>query len=169
MARQSFLTSKNYVHFVLIMLFAATTLLLLVAQIRINDFRNYHQSTARNATSIVAVEVAQFVAEKKRLVDLFGREKLSLIQRFAQNPDDEQLYNELEERIAAYFPNYFAFSVADAKGNTYFEDFDGFIGEYCKDDIKNFALTNSYHPRIHPNPEAYHFDIMVFEYVPVDG
>ena len=142
------------------MLFAAAMLLLWVGLIRINDFNNYHQSTARNATSIVAVEVAQFVTEKKRLVELFARENLGLIHRFANNAYDEQLYNELEERIAAYFPNHFAFSVADAKGTTYFEDFDGFVGDYCKDDIKHFAQTNSYHPRIHPNPEAYHFDIM---------
>ena len=142
------------------MLFAAVMLLVWVAQIRINDFHSYHQSTARHATTSVAVEVSQFVAEKKRLVELFGRQNSGLIQRFTRAPEDEHLYNELEEQIAAYFPNYSAFTVANANGNTYFEDFDGFVGEYCKDDIKHFSQTNSYQPRIHPNPEAYHFDIM---------
>jgi signal transduction histidine kinase/DNA-binding response OmpR family regulator len=144
----------------MLMLFAAVILLAWVAQIRTNDFHTYHQSTAQHATTSVAVEIAQFVAEKKRLVELFGLQKSKLIRRFIDSPDDEQLYNELEEQVAAYFPNYSAFTVANANGNTYFEDFDGFVGEYCKDDIKHFAKNNSYAPRIHPNPEAYHFDIM---------
>ncbi|WP_455218836.1 sensor histidine kinase, partial [Kaarinaea lacus] len=160
MTSKAFITSKKYVLFVTLMLFAAVMLLVWVALIRINDFHAYHQSTAKHATASVAVEVSQFVAEKKRLVELFGQQKLNLIQRFVRKPDDEQLYNELEEQIATYFPNYIAFTVANSSGATYFEDFDGFVGEYCKDDIKHFAKTEFYHPRIHPNPEAYHFDIM---------
>jgi signal transduction histidine kinase len=41
-----------------------------------------------------------------------------------------------------------------------FEDFDGFIGEACKIDLVNYATHNPAAPRIHPNAEAYHFDIM---------
>ena len=160
MPSKAIISSKSYVLFVILMLFTAVILLLWVAETRMQDFHAYHESTARSAATSVAVEVDQFVAEKKRLVNLFGREQTELINRFARDPYDEQLYNELEAKIAAYFPNYFAFTVADASGTTYFEDFDGFVGEYCKDDIKRFAKTNSYSPRIHPNPEAYHFDIM---------
>jgi signal transduction histidine kinase/DNA-binding response OmpR family regulator len=152
--------SKNIVLFALLMLLSAALLLVWVGQTRIDDFHTYHQSTARNATASVVEEVSQFVSEKKRLVDLFGREKLNLIQRFVKEPQNEQLYNELQESIAAYFPNYFAFTVADANGIPYFVDFDGFVGEACKNDIENFAQKKLYKPRIHPNPEAYHFDIM---------
>ena len=160
MTAKALIPSKNYVLFTLLMLLSAALLLVWVGQTRIKDFRAYHQSTARDATASVVVEVSQFVSEKKRLVDLFGREKLDLIQRFVKEPQNEHLYNELKENIAAYFPNYFAFTVADANGTPYLVDFDGFIGESCKDDIVRFAQNKFYEPRIHPNSEAYHFDIM---------
>ncbi|MGD8939132.1 MAG: response regulator [Gammaproteobacteria bacterium] len=157
---KSLVPSRNYLLFALLMLLSATLLLVWVGQTRIDDFHAYHLSTARDAAASVAVEVSQFVAEKKRLVDLFGREKLDLIQRFVKEPQNEQLYSELQNNIASYFPNYFAFTVADANGTPYFADFDGFVGESCKNDIESFARNNNYNPRIHPNPEAYHFDIM---------
>ncbi|MGD8560522.1 MAG: histidine kinase dimerization/phospho-acceptor domain-containing protein, partial [Gammaproteobacteria bacterium] len=160
MAATSILPLKSYVLFVVLMLVTAITLLVWVDQSRLNDFKHYHQSSAEDAAISVAEQVAQFVAEKKRLVDLFGKEHLSLLKAFAANPDDFDLHDKIEQQIAAYFPNYFAFTVADATGVPYFEDFDGFVGDYCKDDIKKFAQTSTYHPRIHPNPEAYHFDIM---------
>lgn len=160
MASRTVLPFKSYVLFVMLMLFTAVALLLWVDKSRMADFRAYHESTAQNATHNVAEQVAQFVAEKKRLVQLFGQENLDLIERFANHPDDFDIHDQLEAQVAAYFPNYFTFTVADTDGKPYFEDFDGFVGEYCKDDIKRFAQTNSYNPRIHPNPEAYHFDIM---------
>ena len=160
MISKAFFPSKNYLLFALLMLMSAALLLVWVSQTRVKDFRTYHQSTARDATLSVVEAVSQFVAEKKRLVELFGREKLDLIQRFVKEPQNEQFYSELQENIAAYFPNYFAFTVADANGTPYFVDFDGFVGESCKADIVHFAQTKMYKPRIHPNPEAYHFDIM---------
>jgi len=160
MKATAFLSAKSYVLFVGLILTAVVILFMWIGSIRMDDFHAYHNSTAQVSVANVASETAYFVAEKRRLVSLFGQEHLALINQFKRDPNNETYYAELATKIADYFPNYFAFTVADAKGVLYYEDFDGFVGEYCLEDIKSFAKSKSYNPKIHPNPEAYHFDVM---------
>ncbi|UCE76069.1 MAG: HAMP domain-containing histidine kinase [Gammaproteobacteria bacterium] len=151
---------KNYTAFMLIIAILVVGMLALIVQTRFQDFKAYHTAIAQESTAGVASEAARFIAEKKRLVDLFAAEHLQLIQELADNPEDEALKRRLQERVSAYFPAHFAFTVTDPAGTPQLEDFDGLIGELCRQDINTSLSTGTQHPRIHPHSEVYHFDIL---------
>lgn len=95
------------------------------------------------------------------MVNVFADEQIDMIRALAFNPDNDELRNNLGELITHYFPDRFAFSIADNSGEPLFEDFDGLISELCLTDIKQFTKDKFYHPYVHPNTEGYHFDVMV--------
>jgi len=96
------------------------------------------------------------------MVELFVEEQIDSIRVLAENPENDELRENLGQLLTRYFPNRFAFSITDNSGEPLFEDFDGLISELCLSDIKEFSKTEqTYHPYIHPNTEGYHFDVMV--------
>lgn len=127
---------------------------------RLQDFRAYHTALAQKSTSASSQEIAAFIAEKKRLVALFAQDHRELINQLVQDPENEDLYDQLNDRIALYFPDYFAFTISNHRGKPSLEDFDGFIGELCINDLQYFSNTTIQKHRIHPNAEAYHFDVL---------
>ncbi len=127
---------------------------------RYQDFRSYHNSIAEEATASAARAIAAFIAEKKRQVALFARDYMELIQQFMHGPDNDELYEQVSSTIATYFPDFFTFTVADTSGEPLREDFEGYVGELCKGDLRKFAEHGKQSPRIHPHHEVYHFDIM---------
>ena len=127
---------------------------------RIQDFQNYHDAIGRESTASTHQAIEKFIYEKKRLVEIFGNDHLVLMKQLAADPENENLYAQLESRIGIYFPDYFAFTLADPQGKPFMEDFDGLIGDLCQTDLKQFAGSIQQHPRIHPHPDIYHFDIM---------
>lgn len=154
------LLKKNYVLFVMLMVLLVGAILVWFGNSRLNEYIEYHHSIAKGAVSGVAVQVASFMQEQNRLVKVFASEHVEEITAIAAKPDNEQLRVQLGEAIQQYFPNHFAFTVADSEGNPYYEDFDGLVSEMCVGDMKGFAAEDHYDPYIHPNPAAYHFDIM---------
>lgn len=150
----------SYTAFVALMALLVACILAWVGKTRLNDFRAYHQSIAQASTTGVADAIARFVNERQHLVAAFADEHVKLIRAVAADPDNPSTYAELEQRIAAYFPDYFAFTVTDANGALWVEDFDGLIGELCRRDIEDFAATGRQSPRVHPHPDVYHFDIL---------
>ncbi len=151
---------KRYVFFMLVVTCLVVGMLVWIAQARVQDFRAYHTGIAQETTAGVAHDIARFIAEKERLVDLFAKEHLSLIQQLAARPQDEVLEQRLGRLVVAYFPNQFAFTVTGADGAPYLDDFDELIGDVCQQDIETFVATGAQLPRIHPNYEGYHFDIL---------
>ena len=154
------LFKKNYVLFVALMVLMAGIILLWFGKTRFNEFVNYHHSIAKGAVNGVATQITLFMEEKKRLVRLFADEHVDMIKAIAADPENDDLRMALGKVIKQYFPNYFAFTVADNQGTPYYEDFDGLVSEMCVNDMKSFASENEYLPHIHPNPAAYHFDVM---------
>jgi len=151
---------KGYVVFgVLIILLVGLSLMWFVDK-NIKEFRHYHMSIAQESSAGVAQQVAYFIREQNRLVTLFASEKLSLILAVKNNPNDEDLFNQLANAIQKFFPNHFAFTISNSKGEPLFENFDGLISEACERDLKHFSIENKYSPYIHPNSEGYHFDVM---------
>ena len=151
---------KNYTAFILVVVCLVAGMLAWIAQTRLQDFEVYHTTTAQESTAGIASQTARFIAEKKRLVALFAREHLQLIQQLADKPNDESLQQRLQESISAHFPNHFAFTLTDADGTLHMEDFDGLIGDLCQQDIDTFVTRGEQRPRIHPHSEVYHFDIL---------
>lgn len=153
---------KKYTLFVFLLLIIFAATLFYFSQLNITAFRNYHTSLAAASTAGVAKQTASFISEQNRLVALFAKEKLALIRAVKNSPDDDNLRDKLRENVKRYFPNYFAFSVVNLEGKPYFDDFDGLISTVCEADIVSYAKTRIYKPYIHPNSEAYHFDIMSY-------
>lgn len=151
---------KSYTVFIAIVVCLVVSLLTWITATRLSDFNSYHAAIAQESTRGVAHEVSRFVAEKKRLVALFADEHLPLIRRLAADPENEILHEQLQQRIADYFPDHFTFTVVDPEGQPYIEDFDGLVGDLCRQDIVEFVTHHHQRPRIHPHSEAYHFDIL---------
>ncbi|WP_455210806.1 sensor histidine kinase [Kaarinaea lacus] len=151
---------RSYIAVMLIMGLLVVALLVLINISRYADYRAYHNAIAQASTQGVANEITRFVDEKKRLVKLFAANNISLIRQTIENKEDDHYLQQLEAEIAEFFPNYFTVTLTDDNGVPLFEDFDGHVGELCKQDLGMFATTGMQKPRIHPNHEAYHFDVL---------
>ncbi len=151
---------KGYLTFTLVVLCLVSIVLAWFSVERLNDFKAYHQAIAEESTDDIATEVARYVGEKKRLVKLFAEEYAGLIHELAISPEDDRVRESLEQRIATYFPDYFGFTVTDPAGRPFIEDFDGFVGDICLNDIEDYVRTGAQKTRIHPNAFVYHFDVM---------
>lgn len=127
---------------------------------RINEFKDYHYLIGKNSVRNVSESISQFITERKRLVNVFVSEHKSLIIKSALSPDDEQIKSTLETEVKKYFPDYFSLTITDERGNPYFDDFDGLIGDLCLSDIKIFVDKHIANPRVHPHPDIYHYDIL---------
>ena len=134
--------------------------LLWVGNNRMHETHQLHDTIAQKSVNQVADRVSQFIQDKNRLVNIFAENEIELIRRLAKSPSDDNLNQQLAARIALYFPNYFTFTIADNNGQPLIVDFDGFVGEVCLKGLKDFANKRNPLPRIHPNSEAYHFDIL---------
>ena len=127
---------------------------------RLADYRQYHQAIADESVAVVAEDVAHFITERNRLVNLFSHDHVKLILQLANDPENDDIREQLAQRISLFFPDHFAFTIADNTGRPYYEDFDGLISELCANDLKQFAQHQHYEPYVHPNSEGYHFDVM---------
>ncbi len=156
------LIRKNYIVIVGLMILLVAGILVWISNARLESFHQYHIDIAHQSATGVENQVAFYAAEKRRLVELFAQDHIEQIKALAANPDNDELHKDLGDRLTRKFPDRFAFSVTDGSGIPRFEDFDGLISELCLTDVKEFLTgEDNYQPYIHPNSEAYHFDIMV--------
>ena len=151
---------RSYPFFIIATVFIFAALLLWVAITRYHDFVLHQTAVSQRIATGVANQVALVVADKKRRVKLFANEQSGLLKFLASNPDSDEIHGHIEKKLRQYFPDYFVYTLADANGLPYFEDFDGNLSELCQEDILAFLKTRRNLPRIHPNPNAYHYDIM---------
>jgi signal transduction histidine kinase len=75
-------------------------------------------------------------------------------------PRNTRLHEEITGRLRRTFPDHFAFVLTNPRGEPYWADFDGYVGDVCVQDIQKFAAAGSNQVRIHPNPVEYHYDVM---------
>ena len=105
--------------------------------------------------------IAAKLDELRRGVSLLAEDNEALIRKLAASPEDEDLYTKLHGRIVRVFPEAFAFTMANADGDPLLEDFEGLVGDVCRQAIRRFAgEPHSSEYVVHPNPLGYHFDIM---------
>jgi len=127
---------------------------------RIKDFESNQDRIARSTVEITSEDIGNIIEENHRLVKLFAKIERAMIARLAVNPDDYGLRGKLQTKIKEFFPHSFAFTIADTKGNPLLDDFDGFVGDICIDDMREMIATHKYAVRIHPNAYVYHYDSM---------
>ncbi len=151
---------RSYPLFLLGTLVFFAVLLVWMAWSRFEDFERHHRTVARQTVSGLADEVSRSIAGRKRLVQLFAREQRDRLLALIRDPDSPARHQAVSEKLREYFPDYFAFTLADPDGELYVEDFGEQIGGLCREDIREYARIRSNRPRIHPGPRVYHFDIL---------
>ena len=151
---------RSYPLFLLGTLVFFAVLLIWMAWSRFEDFERHHRTVAHQTVSGLADEVSRSIATRKRLVQLFAREQRDLLMALIREPDSPARQQAVSEKLREYFPDHFAFTLADPDGELYVEDFGEQIGELCREDIRDYARLRANRPRIHPGPRVYHFDIL---------
>ncbi len=138
----------------------AVAVLLLNYRERVAGFEAAQRAMARSTSTEVASLVSFILAERQRQVQLFAEDQLGRLGRLQRAPDNEALRQELERALRRTFPDFFAFTITDARGQPLLADFEGYVGEVCVQDIQAYAASGRYAARLHPNHHAYHYDVM---------
>lgn len=125
----------------------------------------YEQSTNKKIASVVITSAASNISyqlsELKRNVNLLAQSNNALLQKLYSEPGNKELQATLNDLVAHQFPRSFAVTLAASNGEVLLDNFEGFIGEVCLNDIMNFSKTGNAPPAVvHPNPDGYHIDIM---------
>lgn len=135
-------------------------ILIWVGYVRIHDFESNQRHIAHSTIEILAGDISNIIKENRHLVKLFANDQRGMIARLAAEPNDDKLRQQLQKKIKTFFPDSFAFTIADRHGNPLLDDFDGAIGKLCINDMRQMIATQKYAVRIHPNPYVYHYDTM---------
>lgn len=145
-----------------VMLTMVGALLAWHTNVRYEEFRRNQENLMRRSVSGTAGEIGTYLTELRRSVHLFANSEDELLDKLSSHRDNLALIDQLNKRVRLYFPEAFAFTIAGRNGNPLLDDFDGLVGEICQRDIKQFA-TDRVHSEVyvHPDPKAYHFDVMV--------
>lgn len=127
---------------------------------RVSHFESSHRTLAQTTTAEVANQVAFILEERQHQVKLFAEYNLPLLRALQHDPDNQATLDKMVRALRHAFPDFFAFTVTDAEGQPFIDDFEGHIGNVCIEDIQRFAKSGHYAARIHPNNFKYHYDIM---------
>ena len=157
----SSLSIKRAVNLYTVVLFLSFGILLYwLATDRYQTFINSHEDKAHNTTKVVAFEINKTLREKQRIIDIFIDSSIDLITKLSEDPEDDGVRQVLIERLRKYQPDFFAFNIMNQAGEPVIGDFDGDIGELCLQDLRDYIETGEQHIRLHPNNNAYHYDIV---------
>ncbi len=150
-------------------------------QSNIQSFQDYHQQLAKKSVTSAAHEITLLIYSLRHSVDLFVKQEEGLLEAIYKKPyNNQEIIQELTDKIKRYFPNHVAFTLADIHGEPLLACLDHNTGQtcaadvedllhfgvsnQCQTDIKSFAQqTGSHQIYIHQSPnkkEDYHFDIM---------
>ena len=134
----------------------------LQAQDAWNNINTQQITEARRSARFVVQGITRELGEQRRMMALFTRLNEAKIRNLLKNPQAEQSHQALHEAVTDFFPDAFAFTLADPSGKPLIDDFDGLVGDVCRNNIIHFAHQGHGQPLfIHPHPEVYHFDLMM--------
>lgn len=147
--------------FVLLILLVAGILLVWNGRSRYQEYLDHQQELGQRIVKAAASEIGLQLAELQRRVAIFADQESGLIREVGAHPEENGSSTRLADKVEAYFPDRFAFTIATATGDTLVDDLEGLVGEICRRDIRAFdGDRHPYRPYLHPQPEAYHFDVM---------
>ena len=149
-------------------IFVLATLAMVAVILIINTWHRHNEYTAqqsqlvRSSLNGIADQIVLSINGLRKSVRLFGERESALLKQIVATSSNAYAHDQLTELVKQDFPEAFAVTLANAKGEPYVTDFDGFILEVCRKDISSYAADHVA-PKlyIHPNSHAYHFDIMV--------
>ncbi|HED15226.1 MAG TPA: hypothetical protein ENI64_00180 [Gammaproteobacteria bacterium] len=120
-----------------------------------------NRKIASLVTTAAASNISYQLGALRRSVNLLAQGNKSLLQKLYSKPDNIDLQTKLKNIVAQQFPRSFTVTLAAQNGELLLDNFDGFIGDICLTDIKNFSNTGIAPPAVvHPNSDGYHIDIM---------
>ena len=76
--------------------------LLWIGNERYEDYLLANKAEADNASNIASAEVERIIDERVRLVEIFAHDHLIQLLLLADNPQDETLFNSLNEKLKRY-------------------------------------------------------------------
>ncbi len=152
---------------VLLLLIVGAIILIAGTIQREHDFEIQQRAIQLALANGVANEIAERIRRQRANLRLFADEYHASIVRLATHPDDNRVYEAIQQRLAQRFPKRLAFTLTTANGIPLVEDIDTLIGDVCQLDIAHFvqAAARSRSPQgnrvfIHPQPGNYHYDLM---------
>ncbi len=162
-ARQSdSLPGRYYSRYALVILLLVGVILAWVAWMNTSNFYNYHRNLAENSVTGTSDELELLLLELQRSMRLFVDEHNALFDEISHDQENEAAWLQLEDGVQRHFPEYFSMTLTRSDGEVLRPDFDNKVGELCQQDIQAFIEHNhDLQGYIHPNPQGYHFDIMV--------
>ncbi len=157
----SFLTDYPLIYVLLILLMVAG-LLVWIAHTRMEDFRLYQRQVAIGSVTGAGNELSILLSELRRSVSLFAQGHKNELNELAMDPEDDAKFARVEQRLKASFPEALAFTLANSSGDDLLNPFSDMVREVCRTDISHY-IAHEFRQSvyIHPNPNGYHFDIMV--------
>lgn len=153
--------SRSPLAFIGLTLLATSLLLVWNSVSRYQDYLGHQQELAQRVARSAASELSVQIRELRHRVRLFAGEERAAIARVARNPEDMEAYDRLEALVDRHFRDHIAFGVARADGEPAAVDFDNPVGDVCLADLARFTQGGDpYAVYLHPQPGAYHFDVM---------
>jgi PAS domain S-box-containing protein len=116
------------------------------------------QQSTRGAARIIEL----YIKELRQRVDLFTEEAGDIISHLSGNPAEDTVEEQFTKKVIRHFPDFFAYTITDNRGEVLLDDIEGKVGDLCQNDIHHFATGQDQKVFIHPNPVSYHFDIMSY-------
>lgn len=147
--------------------FVIATLLLVCILLYWQATSQYHQfvqhqlQLSKQSATGASNEISAYVDHLRHQVKIFSQDRLDALRQLAISPEDSERLEKLNHDAAAYFPNYFAITIADSQGIPILGNYDQLVNELCQADIIEFAQSRfNYDIFMHPHPEVQHFDVM---------
>jgi len=126
------------------------------------EFRGRQLEVAEQSVKGAASEITLMIRWLRTSLELLMIGHQDLLRQLAQDPENVEVHARLEGVLKHYFPEYYAFSIADTDGKLIYDDFGEQVGELCRVNLRRFAVDGQ--PMgvyIHPGPSEYHFDVML--------
>lgn len=143
----------------LILIIGFLPILILCSSIQFYYDMRSEKSNADRIAENTSKNIQFEISEKIRHLNLFSEQHTKLLSSIIKDTENIHLISELTSLASGSFPDNFAISIADNSGEIILDDFEGYIGDVCRIDLKNQLETNDYKTRLHPNPNSYHYDI----------
>lgn len=130
-----------------------------------NNYLINNHNVAETAVKNTTTAIQYALQSKKRILDSFVSDHQAEIIELINAPDSHELFDNLHTRLKRVLPDLFTINLATPDGSLIIDDFDGFTGGMCIDDLKSFVHTDLHLKRTHPNNILYHHDeISAFVY-----
>ena len=141
------------------LLLMATLIVVLLTISREQAFHQKHLVIADQTTDSLSHNIENALQNQLWVTRVFLLNNQELIGQLIDNPEDEALFDDINQRLGRYFIDYYTFNIIGPEGSLVAEDFDGMLGEVCLVDIHRFVASNKSAIRLHTHPRRYHYDI----------